>query len=247
MRWLAVVLVAALMGGCPLASKASLDNGGDDFNPEDPGPSRGYCGSDEDCLAVGGSCCECPTFAVSHNDPFSLACEDVVCPPRTDCAANLVAKCVVPEHKCDLRCRELSCNVACAGGFASDANGCLTCACAQAPANGCLVDTDCVRVRDDCCGCALGGFDTAVLKTQQAQHEAQLMCSATPSCPGVDTCIAGAVPRCLQGSCVLFAGGLPSNACGRPDLPPCPSGSECVLNSSDSANVHGVGVCAATP
>jgi hypothetical protein len=165
------------------------------------------------------------------------------------CAENLIAKCDLEVNKCDLRCKEVSCNASCNGGFAADGNNCLTCQCAtDAALNGCLIGDDCVRVPDDCCGCALGGFDTAVPKSQQAKHDADLMCSTMPSCPGVDTCASFGPPRCVQNKCTLLdPGPLPPNACGRPDLSPCDATSVCVLNANDSATLHGVGICVPKP
>jgi hypothetical protein len=111
-------------------------------------------------------------------------------------------------------------------------------------ANGCTVDSDCVQTRADCCGCARGGQDTAVLATGLTAFDGSLNCEMDPVCPGVDTCEPMAAPRCVQGRCELLATDmLPAQACGRPDLPACPSGTVCTVNSDASANEQGVGVC----
>jgi hypothetical protein len=93
----------------------------------------------------------------------------------------------------------------------------------------------------------LGGFDTAMPANQVAAYEAQLMCSASPSCPQVDTCAPDLAARCIAGECSLVSGGLPANACGRPDLPACPTGEACTVNVNDQATMQGVGVCQPAP
>jgi hypothetical protein len=107
----------------------------------------------------------------------------------------------------------------------------------------CDGDADCVRVRDDCCGCENGGADTAVAAGDAAAHDAALMCPASPACPGGNSCAPDLAARCVQGMCSLVAGPLPAGACGRADLMACPEGQFCYVNASDQATMHGVGVC----
>ena len=107
----------------------------------------------------------------------------------------------------------------------------------------CGLDSDCARVRDDCCGCERGGEDTAVLASQVAAHDAALNCSANPACPEVSTCAPDLAARCVQGTCSLVSGGLPADACGRADLAACPVSQVCTVNADEQATMYGVGVC----
>jgi hypothetical protein len=107
----------------------------------------------------------------------------------------------------------------------------------------CTADNQCARVRDDCCGCENGGFDTSVPTGQVASHNAMLVCPPNPTCPGNNTCAADLATRCVQGTCSLVAGPVPTNACGRADLAVCAGGEACYVNASDQATMHGVGVC----
>lgn len=203
------------------------------------------CAVDSDCAPRGAQCCDCPTFAVPISDPGLASCASVMCPTQT-CPDDVAAACRAGH--CVLACKPVACSTSCAGGFATDADGCLTCACATAPGTGgggptgCSQDSDCVRTRADCCGCLHGGSDTAVAAADQASFDASLMCSASPQCPSTDTCAPDLQPRCVAGACQL-APALPPGACGRPDLPACPTGQTCTLNASDAATAQGVGVC----
>jgi hypothetical protein len=102
-----------------------------------------------------------------------------------------------------------------------------------------------VRIPADCCGCERGGEDRAAPATLADDLVESLMCPADPACPDVDVCDPSSVPRCLGGTCVLA--GAPMDAetseCGRPDLPPCPDGTVCVLNADAEASSQGVGTC----
>lgn len=213
----------------------------------DAGPGRpasedhARCADDGDCVAAGATCCACPTFAVQADDPAVLACEGIPCPGDDSCAGNVRAACEAGQ--CVLACVPMECPLDCPSGFAVDATGCLTCACAPGDLGGCVEDTDCVQTRADCCGCAQGGEDTAVPAADLSAFDQSLQCPPAPACPSVDTCDADAAPRCVQGRCQLLTGELPSAACGRPDLPPCPAGTVCSVNTSDLANQYGVGVC----
>lgn len=239
---LAVIGVLATAAAC-IGSVDSLENAGDNPNSTPGAPA---CGVDADCVAAGPTCCACPTFALTIYDPVARACAAVKpeCGP-SDCTDNVVARC--SEGRCELACKPLSCGAAsCPYGFVADMNGCLTCECAAPPPGGCAADGDCVQTRADCCGCARGGLDTAVLASERSQFDANLNCSASPACPGVSTCTTDE-PTCVQGRCVLASRDLPAGACGRSDLPPCASGLACIVNASDQANMHGVGVCGEPP
>jgi len=237
MRFFVVAVLLAL-AGCPGApARESVDDG--DGNGGALTPSE--CRVAADCAPAGAKCCDCPTHAVPVTDPAYRACSTVDC-PTPDCGSKMQAEC--DSGHCVLVCSPLACpQTTCSDGFVTDGNGCLTCECAGAAGSECGIDTDCARVRADCCGCALGGEDTAVPASQITAHEAQLNCPANPSCPGNDTCTPDLAARCVQGICTLVSGGLPANACGRADLPPCPMGEDCVVNASDPATMLGVGVC----
>ena len=202
------------------------------------------CAIDADCATAAATCCECAAFAVNINDPAHRACTGVTCPGRGQCPANVRAACDVGQ--CVLACVELTCDATCAAGYTIDPTGCLSCECAAAvptTAGGCTLDSDCVQTRADCCGCAQGGADTAVLAATRSSYDANLGCPASPACPSINVCEPGATPQCVQGQCELAVGGLPPGACGRPDLPACPQGELCKVNVTDQANEHGVGVC----
>jgi hypothetical protein len=232
--------IGLLAGSACVGALAAKDDATGGDNAQGAYPT---CFSDEDCVAVGGTCCECPTFAVHADDPIRRACQAVECPDDNQCTANVAAVCN-EDQRCELACKPLACaaGVSCQAGFALDQNGCLTCDCAVPDANGCTSDSDCTRTRADCCGCQRGGFDTAVLAADRAKFDAMLMCPSQPACPGVDICTAD-VPTCVQGRCELASPTLPAGACGRPDLPACPAGTVCIVNASDQANMHGVGLC----
>lgn len=200
------------------------------------------CVLDRDCMVAGARCCDCPTFAIPLSDPIREACAGVRCPDM-HCPDNVRAAC--QEGRCALACVAMECPRSCLFGFATDGSGCLTCECAEPLATGCLQASDCARVRADCCGCARGGHDTAVLARDAAHHDDDLDCPATPQCPGRSTCDAAATVQCIRLHCVLSAAvRLPPSACGRIDLPPCEPPDACVINSGNPiANEQGVGVC----
>lgn len=213
----------------------------------DDGPNgavQGTCSVDSDCVPAGTTCCACPTFAVNERDAVNVACLDVDC-PVSSCSDNVTARCG-ENNFCELVCAPLACDADCQYGYAMADNGCMTCSCATPRAGGCTTDAECTRTREDCCGCERGGFDTAVLATYRPQYDAMLMCEAEPACPGVNTCTTDE-PTCVQGACALVSPDLPVGACGRPDLPACSPGTVCVVNVSDQANMHGVGLCAPAP
>ncbi|HVK74212.1 MAG TPA: hypothetical protein VM734_12870 [Kofleriaceae bacterium] len=239
-----LVALAAALGGC---LQASYDAGA---SPEyDPDGARA-CADDADCTLAGSSCCDCPSFAVPVASGWEMSCEDVDCPsvPGGTCSA-LAARC--DRGACVAACAPVACDVVCADGFAVDGFGCQVCACAGGPALAtCEVDSDCARVPADCCGCARGGADTAVLTAAVGAHLAGLMCPAAPSCPEVSTCAPDAEVRCVAGACALVRPSdapppsVPATACGRPELPPCPDGQRCVLNLVPAASQQGLGACA---
>jgi hypothetical protein len=247
LRLLVLAAVAAL-AGCPAGvdRETAFDNGGDGSGSgAGGGDGQGTpaeCSRDTDCLAAGPKCCDCPTHAVPRLDPAQQACASVDCAPSS-CGSPMQAACDL--GKCVLECAPVACDSStCPSGFATDANGCLTCECAGSANLGeCNQDSDCARVRDDCCGCAMGGSDTAVPTGDAAAHDAALMCSPTPYCTGGDTCAPDLAARCVQGACSLVTGPLPDNACGRADLAACPAGEACYVNASDQATMHGEGVC----
>jgi antistasin family protein len=241
-RWIVLALFAVLVGataGCPVAS---LDAQAGDDHGGGSGSAKGLCFEDVDCVLAATKCCECPTFAVPRNDPAHAACDGVMCPDpqQTSCPNNVVAVCLV-DH-CELSCAKVACSNTCEFGYRKDANGCLSCDCAT-PATECSLDTQCIETRADCCGCKRGGADTAVLASAQASYDGKLMCSATPSCPNVDTCKANQVPKCIQGACALVAAQLPPNACGRTGLATCAATETCLVNADDEATRQGVGIC----
>jgi hypothetical protein len=236
---LALAASVACIGSIDLAAEPSFDDGS--------AGGGALCVDDSDCVPAAATCCECPTFAVMRNDPVVRACASVEC-QKDQCAQNVTTRCSA-EHRCELVCKAFACDQVgppCAYGYAIDDNGCLSCECAVPAPNGCVADIDCTQTRADCCGCARGGDDTAVLVTERQSYDAMLMCPATPACPGIDVCTSDE-PTCVQGRCALVSPDLPADACGRADLPPCGAGRVCLVNVSDQANMHGVGVCGAPP
>lgn len=242
MRYVLVLLIAISAAGCPGSLETDALTGDDNGNGAGGGAGAPTeCRVATDCVAEGPSCCDCPTHAVPISDPTARACGEVQCPPNNTCGSPMIAACNV--GRCELVCKPVVCDMTCANGFATDGNGCLTCACAPATAGECGVDTDCARVKADCCGCAMGGKDTAIPAGQVAQHNESLNCSANPTCPGGDVCPMDLAARCVQGECALVSGAMPANACGRPDLAACPMGEQCTVNANDQATMYGVGVC----
>jgi hypothetical protein len=248
MRFLVLAFTLAL-AGCPASLENDASQGGDGAGSGSGSGGAGVpaeCHVAADCAPAGPKCCDCPTHAVPKVDPSYKACANVEC-PMPACGSPMEADCQAGQ--CVLVCSAVACDmsVSCADGFATDANGCLTCGCAVPDGGECAVDGDCARVRADCCGCMMGGNDTAVPASQVAAWEAQLMCPPNPSCPAVNTCAPELAARCIAGTCTLVAGALPANACGRPDLPACPTGELCTVNANDQATMQGVGVCLPAP
>jgi hypothetical protein len=238
-----IVLLLLVCSGCFGGLEGSKALGGDDGIGSGSGPPNSGCFQKSDCVPAATTCCECPTFATNAKDPNVLACAGVECPIDTVCPGNVEADCL--DNQCVLTCAPTACATeTCPAGFATDANGCLTCSCAMSPgAGGCVGDRDCVATRADCCGCQNGGTDTAVLASDASKFDTMLGCPQQPQCPGINTCTAGDTPRCVGGGCELLSVPPPPNACGRPDLPSCAAGEVCTVNASDPANLYGVGVC----
>ncbi|MBP6629895.1 MAG: hypothetical protein KA297_10735 [Kofleriaceae bacterium] len=241
-----VAMVGAMAGCTTFGREAAADP-----DVGSGGALADQCRVDAECVPAASSCCDCPSFALPRTSGWAEACEDVVCPmpgPGQACAPSAA---VCADGVCMLACPPLQCDAVCADGFTTDAAGCLLCACAPAPMEpptGCTQASDCVRAPADCCGCARGGTDTAVLAAEAGDLADSLDCPADPACPGVDACVAGLVPACTDGRCELVdptAGALPPGACGRPDLPACPPPTVCVLNASEDAIISGVGLCQA--
>lgn len=233
--------VVCLLVGCHRNAELSSAPGEDDgAGGGAPGAGLSACLEDRDCVAAAATCCDCPEFAVNVGDPAHRACTGVTCPGQRGCEPNVRAAC--DQGDCVLACVELACPVSCPSGYAIDPTGCLSCTCAAPEPGGCAADADCVQTRADCCGCAQGGQDTAVVASERASYDAMLGCPAAPACPAVDVCEPEAAPRCVQGRCELTSG-LPPGACGRADLPACPAGAVCTVNASDAASMQGVGVC----
>ena len=235
------VVLLLLVTGCPSTAKDLVQpnnfagDGGGGLAPAVP------CVEDGDCALAGATCCACPSFAVAAADPGLKTCGTINCPPSV-CPANLRAACTMGT--CQVACAPLACSATCATGFAADASGCLTCDCVQPGPDACTQDRDCVEVKADCCGCAQGGSDFAILAAQAAAYEASLGCPQSPACPNQNVCVPNAGAHCAQGACALEAPTpLPANACGRPDLPTCPAGQACVVNANADADGQGVGVC----
>ncbi len=259
---IAIVVAGLALAGCTSAAESSFASDDDDGAFGDPAAPPD-CQVDLDCVAAGATCCECPTFALPASSGWEDACADVDCPSPSGQSCPLT-EAVCESGACVLRCEAVACDLSCPGGFAADAFGCLVCEChGGPPANEeCAVDEDCVQVPADCCGCAMGGTDTAVPAGTAGEFEDSLGCDTTPACPGVDVCEPGLHPTCLGGTCRLVAddagggtdapdAGVPNEPsddpvrCGTDSLPPCPSGEACILNdpAAEDASSEGVGVC----
>jgi hypothetical protein len=237
--------IVLLLAGCPSSLRDAGSLSGDDGGF---GDAPAQCAVASDCVAAAAKCCDCPTYAVPKNDPAVNACGGVTCPPGPACPMNVAPSCN-DAHQCVLACVAMTCSNTCDDGFVVDANGCLSCECAQVGARECLADANCAETPADCCGCALGGADTSVPADQLGTYASELGCPSNPSCPGNNSCDASNAPACVQGGCALVPA-LPTNACGRTDLPTCAVGSACTINvggGDNPSNDHRVGVCVQAP
>ena len=233
------VLLLMLVGACTSFDAYAPEHVGEGSGSGSGGEGATQCSVDADCVTAGPKCCDCPTVAVPKSDPLHQACKDVQCPPAM-CPDSVTAACQFGQ--CVLVCAAMTCQTTCANGFAVDENGCLTCTCAEVLMPTCSQDDQCAETRADCCGCARGGADTAVAKSDVMSYDQGLMCPTDPACPSVDICMPGYGPRCIQGACSL-ATATPADACGRSDLPVCPTGQSCIVNADATATKQGVGVC----
>jgi hypothetical protein len=187
----------------------------------------------------------------------------------SSCGSNVQAKC--NGGQCVLACTPIECDLTCANGFLVDSSGCLTCECAPPSANACspaMTGPDaCIEVPADCCGCARGGKDIAILSSQAAAFQASLNCPAQPQCPETNACNANLQATCSDTRCELLdPSSQPANECGV--APPgcvldpidgtlggfgqvdcaaanCPAGEVCFINTIDVANTRHVGTCVA--
>lgn len=234
----------ALFAAAAAACGGFDDRGVGEPGYEDDGPGAGLprprqpCDDDSDCVAVGATCCGAPSYAVNRDDPSYRACAGVSC-PDPEMGSDVAAVCSAAQQ-CELACPPTETELACVDGFDRSTGGCLVASCAVRDAQ-CTLDSECVRTREDCCGCARGGRDTAVPASQRAAFDAALGCDDEPACPGIDSCT-DELPTCAQGRCDLLPP-LPVGACGRRDLPSCAPSETCMLNINDVANLHGVGIC----
>lgn len=278
----AALLAVALLAACGDDDQDSGtgDNASDDFgdgdgaddgtggtgdDDSDQAPGENYaCSLPEECVAASSTCCGCPDFAARADSDYAAACEDVECDPPTDCP-RVVADCV--DSLCVIVCEPVVATQVCENGFARDSLGCLVDACRTDPPDpvvACEEDADCTQVPADCCGCSLGGADTAINVVQVDVYLESLACRRDPACPGLDVCDASQEPRCFAGGCTLAPSdgsgtddggdgsgdggdGAPGSEalCGAPEFPPCPTGQVCVLNYQDAEDATriGVGTC----
>jgi hypothetical protein len=235
----------------------SGEEGGGGEPPTSPPPSESVCSLPDECVAVSSICCECPTFAVAADSPFAEACDQVDCDPPQDCP-QVEAACV--ESQCQLICSTIEATMVCPNGFERDTFGCLIDSCRDDPGEffSCQEDGDCTEVPADCCGCKRGGANTAVAVELVDAYIESLDCKPDPSCPDVNVCESGLVPRCVAQTCTLGptgdggddgddGSGEPENFCGTPDLPTCPRGQVCVLNHPDAGDATRMAVGSCVP
>ncbi len=250
------------LGGCfGTSNEATADQGpnsgggGEEFpEPGDDFGGNQQCESPSDCVLAASTCCECPSFAAPIGEGYDAGCDAVDCEAPTGVCPAVEATCESGE--CVMICSPITTDKTCTFGFVRDAAGCLTneCASPESDLGECEIDTDCVQIPADCCGCANGGEDRAAPATDATGLVDDLSCPPSPACPGVDVCDETQVPRCVTGACVLSDESMnpqpdPSSTqlCGTPQLEACPAGSVCTLNevSAKEASNLGVGSCSA--
>jgi len=258
---LAICCVLTLTGGC--FGGSSLESGAENAPDSggaggggaptgDPDDGAGFgeqCITASDCVLAASTCCECPSFAAPVGEGYDAGCDAVDCEAPSGLCPAVEATC--DAGSCVMICSPIIADKTCTFGFARDEAGCLTndCATPASEVAQCELDTDCVEIPADCCGCALGGKDQAASAAEANAILDGLACPTNPACPGVDTCDPSQVPRCITGSCVLSADIVdpqpnPSAAqlCGTPQLEVCPSGTLCVLNEESAKNASDLGV-----
>ena len=224
---------------------------------DEPSPGAGLngleCHEASDCVAASSSCCECPTFAVPKTAGYEDVCDGAGCSPPDVCSATRVG---CHGGSCVLECATIpaaECATPCPSGYMRDEFGCLTCTCVPegvGDSGECMVNSDCVRVSADCCGCERGGQDRAIPKSEADSFEDGMGCQTDSPCPEVSVCD-DRVPQCVEQTCVLAGNSDPESApptahfCGYDGALPCPEGTQCVLNEPgfDDANELGVGTC----
>ncbi len=257
---IALVLAIPALGGCfeGLSASESNHDSPDDGLEEEPNPDLGgggaklQCEVPSDCVLAASTCCECPTFAAPEGEGYDAGCDAVDCKEPSGLCPAVEATC--DEGQCTMICSPVLVDRSCAFGFERDAAGCLRSECVGTPPTGpeCELDTECVQIPADCCGCATGGEDRAVPESDAGLAQDELGCPSNPSCPGIDVCDASQVPRCITGVCVLSDEPMnPSMEepsillCGTPELGTCADGFNCLLNadSAKKANDLGVGSC----
>ncbi|MCP4447709.1 MAG: hypothetical protein GY811_20585 [Myxococcales bacterium] len=263
---LALILGGALLliGGCfgSESSELSLGGGSDDgggrggFGPPQEGDyglgEPQQCTQASDCVLAASTCCECPSFAARMGEGYDAGCDAIDCEAPTGLCPAVEATC--DSGECIMICSPIQTDKTCAFGFIRDDAGCLTNECATPSMDlaECEIDTDCVQIPADCCGCAQGGEDRAALAEDAEALVDELACPPSSACPEIDVCDSSQIPRCITGSCVLADLSMnpqpdPSSIqlCGTPQLELCPSGSQCVLNqvSAKEASDLGVGSC----
>ncbi len=211
-------------------------------------PVQADCELPSACVLAASTCCECPSFAVPLSDGFVDSCEDVDCEASEICPA-IVASC--EGNQCQVACAAVATENQCEFGFVRDSAGCLVDECDSGDnVLACKQASDCQQIPSDCCGCARGGSEQAVLASAAAALLSELACTGQESCPEIDVCDSEEAPQCVAGACVLTSAGPtdspPSAAlCGTLALGLCSAGFTCLLNyaAEETASALGVGVC----
>jgi len=240
--------------GTPAPGGDGVGDGREEPSSPEPGGGAGsasLCTIDSDCSLAASTCCECPSFAVPAGQGFDSGCAAVDCTggPTSLCPA-IQARCM--DGQCSASCSPILTSKVCEFGFVRDGAGCLLdkCAAADTTAGECTVDSDCVQIPNDCCGCARGGTDRAAPASDaQAIVDAQA-CGGTLLCPEIYVCDAEKVPRCVSKTCVLAPVSQPpaldpsaAILCGAPQYAACPASYSCLLNAFADASDLGVGSC----
>ncbi|MBL4633154.1 MAG: hypothetical protein JKY56_04735 [Kofleriaceae bacterium] len=265
-RFLASLLfllgVSQGISGCELSANSERANDDDPNDSPEPGdggggggggaPVQANCELPSACVLAASTCCECPSFAVPSSDGFVDSCEDVDCEASEICPA-VVASC--DGNQCQVACAAVATEAQCEFGFVRDSAGCLLDECVSGfSLIACEQASDCQQIPSDCCGCARGGRDQAVLASDAAAVAKGLACTGQESCPEIDVCDSTESPQCVAGACVLTTSDttdIPPSVtlCGTLALGPCSDGFTCLLNyaAEETASALGVGVCVESP